>query len=544
MNNLANSLLNQGHYQEAQKLHRETLTLRQRILGREHPDTLLSMNNLAVVLGRLKQFEEAGQLFRESVETSERTLGKDHPDTLSRRKNLVIFLVNASWWLAIGVDSTAEDHKLAVEYGREAVAINPNSPNCRDNFGVALYRTGQFAEAAETLEKARDMRNGKDPQHQFFLAMAYWQLGRQDDALREYQQASDWIEKKKRGDEYYRFRAEAETLFGDDIVAAMYADRIQEQPDSPGPLLARAAFYERQQRFDDAVDDYRQALDLLKTAGDSKADPWWGPQKKLAVELAEKPEIDRRLQQLRPDDPSLKIGRFRAHAAHNRWDQAQTLLEELIAAFPDNPHPWQLLAAVRYQRGDLTGYREACEQLLDRCPTQNYVPNLERTVRICLLSPDLMLDRLEQLRGMAETALAKSDEFPKRGRWFSLTRGLLAYRAGSYDKVPTWLEDARKHDDLHGGIAELLLAMTEYQTGQRQQARDDYHQAVARLERQTPPRGSLSRAFIIRDTLTAELLRREAEALLGSDSHPQPLVAPRPDTTEETAEVLVAEPAE
>ena len=58
MNNLAIALWSEGHYAEAEKLYRETLDMRRRVLGPEHPDTLSSMNNLANVL------DERGPLCR------------------------------------------------------------------------------------------------------------------------------------------------------------------------------------------------------------------------------------------------------------------------------------------------------------------------------------------------------------------------------------------------------------------------------------------------------------------------------------------------
>ncbi len=49
MNNLAEVLSSQGKYKEAEEMHGQALALRERVLGKEHPDTLLSMNNLALV---------------------------------------------------------------------------------------------------------------------------------------------------------------------------------------------------------------------------------------------------------------------------------------------------------------------------------------------------------------------------------------------------------------------------------------------------------------------------------------------------------------
>ena len=47
MNNLALVLSDQGKYEEAEEMHRQTLGLSETVLGKEHPDTLTSMNNLA-----------------------------------------------------------------------------------------------------------------------------------------------------------------------------------------------------------------------------------------------------------------------------------------------------------------------------------------------------------------------------------------------------------------------------------------------------------------------------------------------------------------
>ena len=50
LHNLAESLLQLGKYAEAEALNRQTLKLRETVLGKEHPDTLTSMNNLTELL--------------------------------------------------------------------------------------------------------------------------------------------------------------------------------------------------------------------------------------------------------------------------------------------------------------------------------------------------------------------------------------------------------------------------------------------------------------------------------------------------------------
>ena len=46
--NLANALHAQGQHAEAAAMHRETLEVQKRVLGQEHPDTLMTAMNLAM----------------------------------------------------------------------------------------------------------------------------------------------------------------------------------------------------------------------------------------------------------------------------------------------------------------------------------------------------------------------------------------------------------------------------------------------------------------------------------------------------------------
>jgi Flp pilus assembly protein TadD len=43
MNNLAGVLSDQGRYEEAERMHRQALELREKVLGLEHPETLTSV---------------------------------------------------------------------------------------------------------------------------------------------------------------------------------------------------------------------------------------------------------------------------------------------------------------------------------------------------------------------------------------------------------------------------------------------------------------------------------------------------------------------
>jgi protein involved in temperature-dependent protein secretion len=71
-----------GQYTKAEAIYRQTLQLRETVLGKDHPDTLGSINNLAVLLWQQGKYVEAEALHRQTLQLRETELGKDHPDTL------------------------------------------------------------------------------------------------------------------------------------------------------------------------------------------------------------------------------------------------------------------------------------------------------------------------------------------------------------------------------------------------------------------------------------------------------------------------------
>ena len=93
VNNLALVLLTRGDYAAAEPLYRRALEARERVVGREHPDTLQSVNNLAGLLDSKGDYAAAESLYRRAVEAFERVLGSEHPNTLASINNLAGLLL-------------------------------------------------------------------------------------------------------------------------------------------------------------------------------------------------------------------------------------------------------------------------------------------------------------------------------------------------------------------------------------------------------------------------------------------------------------------
>nr|WP_229257408.1 tetratricopeptide repeat protein [Duganella callida] len=82
----------EGRLRQALASFEESLSLRQRGLGEDHPDTLASKANLAAALRQQGKLEEALFLDECVVEARERLLGADHPDALAARAQLAASL--------------------------------------------------------------------------------------------------------------------------------------------------------------------------------------------------------------------------------------------------------------------------------------------------------------------------------------------------------------------------------------------------------------------------------------------------------------------
>jgi len=266
MSYLATVLREQVQFEQARKLHNETFETRRRVLGAQHPDTLTSMRNLAVVLIQQERLGEARALLEKALPLQRRILGVEHPDTLGSMHSLAHVLVrqgqvaggyklyeealevqrrvlgpthvdtiasinNLSWLLATAPDPKLREPVRAVELAKEVVQRTPGQANSWNTLGVAQYRAGNWEKAISALEKSMDLYPGVDGYSCFFLAMAHWQLGKEEktpgreqaahrqEARKWYDEAVAWTDKNQpANEELIRFRAEAAKLLGINVT--------------------------------------------------------------------------------------------------------------------------------------------------------------------------------------------------------------------------------------------------------------------------------------------------------------------------------------
>jgi tetratricopeptide (TPR) repeat protein len=154
MNNLAAVLRQQGKYEEAEQMHRQTLGLRERVLGKEHPNTLTSMNNLAIVLNRQGKYEEAEQMHRQTLELRERVLGKEHPDTLASMNNLANVLNRQGKY-----EEAEQMHRHTLVLGEGLLGKeHPDTLASMNNLAIVLDEQGKYEGAEQMHRQTLELR--------------------------------------------------------------------------------------------------------------------------------------------------------------------------------------------------------------------------------------------------------------------------------------------------------------------------------------------------------------------------------------------------
>ena len=134
MARIANYLGSSGSYAAARDLERRVLDARERVLGVEHPRTLIARGNLANSTGRAGDPAAARDLLAGLLPVLERVLGPEHPDSLAARHNLV------GWTGRAGDPAAARDLLAGLLPVLERV-LGPEHPHtlaARHNLASAL----------------------------------------------------------------------------------------------------------------------------------------------------------------------------------------------------------------------------------------------------------------------------------------------------------------------------------------------------------------------------------------------------------------------
>jgi serine/threonine protein kinase/tetratricopeptide (TPR) repeat protein len=200
--------------------------------------------------------------------------------------------------------------------------------------------------------------------------------------------------------------------------------------------------------------------------------------------------------------------------AERSYRDALTHYDKLAADFPDSQ--WYRLAYSRFclarllaARGQEAEAQRIFEAMLDYKPQSTDGRNI-MAVRLAAC-PD---PRFRDLRRALQEAKQAVAEAPANGYIWN-TLGLAHYRNGNWPEALTALEKSMQLGSGGDSFDRFLLAMTHWQMGHKEQARDWFRQGVEYME--TREQHSMSEEMMedLKD------LRREAAELLGIPDQPK-----------------------
>ena len=165
-----------------------------------------------------------------------------HPDRSDYRRKLGENCDNLCCRVAAAPRVMPHGTRRALDAARRAIELDPGKADMHlQSLGWVLYRVGDWKGCIESLEKQKNYASQGD----FFGAMAYWQLGDKEQALRVFDRADKWLAgTSKRWDPATvpprvivdQVRAEAVTLLGVESPP----EKLKTAPDLPAPRSSQA----------------------------------------------------------------------------------------------------------------------------------------------------------------------------------------------------------------------------------------------------------------------------------------------------------------
>jgi serine/threonine protein kinase len=180
LNNLGGMYEMKGEMEAALRAQQSALALKEKALGRDHPDVGASEGNVAVVLQALGRNQEALEHEDRSVEILQKGLGAGHPELATQLSNRGEIL-NA---LGRYRDARASFEKARIIWERELGLDNRNLAYALTGIGISYISEGDPGSAIVPLERAFKIReeHENDPSRRaetrFALARALWESGR------------------------------------------------------------------------------------------------------------------------------------------------------------------------------------------------------------------------------------------------------------------------------------------------------------------------------------------------------------------------------
>jgi serine/threonine protein kinase len=206
----------------------------------------------------------------------------------------------------------------------------------------------------------------------------------------------------------------------------------------------------------------------------------------------------------------------RVYGSRSNWPAAIRNFTRSIIADPTNYFAYPYLEPLLVQTGDMGAYQTLRERALSQFGETADPTIAEQIAKGCMMLPPPATS-LKRLAKMAGTALAAgpADTGPAHNEF---VKGLAEYRQGHFADALEWLRKAAAQEGspARTAQADATLAMTEYQLGQTNAAREALAQGIKIAETELAKPGRID----WNDGLIAQFLLREAQGLINGTPAP------------------------
>jgi tetratricopeptide (TPR) repeat protein/DNA-binding XRE family transcriptional regulator len=234
-----------GRYTEAEPLALKALSLREQILGPDHPDVATSLNYLAVLFRRQGKYVQAEPLLQRTLSIREQVLGFDHPEVARVLNNLAVLC-----WEQGKYAEAEPFHQRALSVREQS--LGPGHPlvaSTLNNLAEIYIEHGKDAEAESLMRRAlRILEQSLGPSHPL-VASTLNGLANLSRAQSKY--------------------AETELIF-QRALSIREQHLGQHHPETAQTLHDLAVFYQKQGRLSEAFSLVERALTIrLHSLGDA-----------------------------------------------------------------------------------------------------------------------------------------------------------------------------------------------------------------------------------------------------------------------------------
>jgi WD40 repeat protein/serine/threonine protein kinase/tetratricopeptide (TPR) repeat protein len=206
------------------------------------------------------------------------------------------------------------------------------------------------------------------------------------------------------------------------------------------------------------------------------------------------------------------------YADSGLWKEAIADFEVALKHRPHKLGLWTQYGLAQVGKGDLTAFRQTCEQLLKRVANSYRLNDGVAVAYLCCLRRDAVSDPSALVKMLEGTTAVGPERFD-----YLETLGAALYRAGKVPAAQERLEKAVKSQRNGGSVwTQLFLAMSCHQLAKHDDANKWLMKAVKRIDQIERSGQRLSWSWRVQ----LRVLREEAEALLQKPLPSAPVSAP------------------